>query len=1312
MSFRRISIFLIFILAINTALAQESDDPGGSQAVMTFTVTSANDTNDGTCNATHCSLREAINASNANPDKDTIAFNISGTPPFTIQPATPLPLIFNAVIIDGTTQPGFSGVPLIVLNGNNYTAPAGQEITAVGINILSGGSTVRGLVLNGWKYGGVGMPTGNGNTIEGNYIGTDASGTSAVPNLYGVIIASSANNTIGGTTTAARNIISGNNDDGVNIYGQSATNNLVIGNYIGTDVTGTLALGNGDDGVKIEDSTNNRVGGTTAAERNIIADSLHNGVILKGATTSNNLIQGNVIGADVTGALNLGNRLHGVFVEDATNNSIGGTASGAGNVIAYNDFAGVNVTTGTGNLISSNSIFANNGLGIDLGGDGVTANDADDADTGANSLQNFPILTGATVSNSMVNITGTLTSAPNTTFRLEFFAYQDCDKSGYGEGKIYLGFANATTDGSGQASFNANFDYDVAYGTRLSATATRPNNSTSEFSPCYKIGGNPPIGCSAGQSITVNFKNWMIFGVVQLEVTNTGADYAQLRSFGIHWVQRAPGVLTLDQVTLGGTGPSDPSGKMIWQSGSPAQDANPPTIASADPTESEGNWLDDYVFPPNSVTPLYLDFGGTSTTLPAAFGAAPSDLNGTWFDITCIDRNRPPIADARGVDANGVLMGENQTIVRMTDAAGTMIFVTLDGREGVTNTHDPDGEIVRYLWTIAGITYADGDDVTAGRVSLQLGPGTYTVVLTVYDNKGATDEDEIIVTINVPNPPSYTVTTTDDTNDGVCDTQCSLREAITLSNSTSGQQIILFNIPGSAPYTIQPTSALPTITDPVIIDGWSEPDFSGTPIIELDGSLLTNENGLTITAGNSTVRGLVINRFKNSAVDIQTNGGNYVQGNYLGINVVGTTPFINLNYGISITNSPNNTIGTNADNQNDSLERNIIAFGNTGIHITGSGATNNLIAGNYIGTNSAGTAAIGTGIPGIESVYGIMLHDNASSNIIGGITSVSRNIISGAGIAGMALYSGAMGNQIQGNYIGTDVTGTQNLGNGHYGILIYEPANNNTIGGTTTNAGNIIRFNGEDGILVLAGTGNKISNNITHSNGDLGIDLDLDRDIYTNDGITPNDAGDSDEGGNNLQNFPVLTSASATSSAIMIKGTLNSTANTTYRVEFFANDACDPSGYGEGQIFVGATNVTTNSSGNVNFNVEFVFTAASGQYLTATATDSNNNTSEFSRCRTVVLGSSANDVPERNAFPAADVTLTWNRISWATGYQIEIATDAQFDNAQPPIDIPLDQLSYNWTAPNSGEHYWRVRAKDQNNIWRSWSSPDSFVVMP
>ena len=209
-----------------------------------FTVNSTDDVDDGTCDAAHCSLREAINAANANAGTDTISFNISGAGPHTIQPNFALPTITDPVVIDGTTEPDFAGTPIIELDGTNAGHVDGLVITA-------GNSTVRGLVIN--RFGinpdvGIGillLQTNGGNVIEGNFIGTDVTGTVALGNkFFGVVIENAPNNTIGGTTVEARNIISGNGT-GISLGGPGATGNLVQGNFIGTDVTGTIAVGNG-----------------------------------------------------------------------------------------------------------------------------------------------------------------------------------------------------------------------------------------------------------------------------------------------------------------------------------------------------------------------------------------------------------------------------------------------------------------------------------------------------------------------------------------------------------------------------------------------------------------------------------------------------------------------------------------------------------------------------------------------------------------------------------------------------------------------------------------------------------------------------------------------------------------------------------------------------------------------------------------------------------------------------------------------------------------------------------------------------------
>ena len=431
-----------------------------------FIVTNTNDSGAG-------SLRQAILDANADPGTETIRFNIPGTSVKTITPTSALPTITDTVIIDGTTQPGFSGTPIIELNGSSAAIANGLRITA-------GNSTVKGLVINRFTGHGIWLQTNGNNVIQGNYIGTDASGTLDLGNsLIGVSIDNSPNNTIGGIGVGTRNLISGNNQSGISIIGSNAAGNLVLGNHIGTDVSGTADLGNSFNGISI-DAPNNTIGGTVLQARNIISGNNQSGVSISGGGAGGNLVQGNYIGTAANGISSLGNSSYGVFVATSSDNTIGGTTAGAGNILAFNRDDGVYVISGTGNRILSNAIFSNSGLGIDLGADGVTPNDPGDGDTGANNLQNFPFFTSAVRNGNNVAIAGTLNSTPNQTFRIEFFGTNDLDPTGYGEGQTYLGATDITTDSSGIATFDVTL---AAIGIEyIAATATDPNNNTSEFS--------------------------------------------------------------------------------------------------------------------------------------------------------------------------------------------------------------------------------------------------------------------------------------------------------------------------------------------------------------------------------------------------------------------------------------------------------------------------------------------------------------------------------------------------------------------------------------------------------------------------------------------------------------------------------------------------------------------------------------------------------------------------------------------------------------------------------------------------------------
>jgi CSLREA domain-containing protein len=415
--------------------------PRSALAFSTFTVNSTADTEDATPdgNCSSCTLREAIQEANANnnpTESDRINFNISGTGVHTISPASALPTISEPVIIDGYSQPGSSANTLakatnaklmIELDGTN----AGS--TTVGLDIGAQNSVVRGLVINRFARFGINfLGSASGSKSEGNFIGTDPTGTLDRGNGGIGLAISTSNVVIGGTTPDKRNLISGNQAPGVEMFGFGVEgNNKVQGNLIGTDKNGSANLGNGNAGVFILSGSNNVVGGGSTAAANTIA----------------------------------------------FNGAIGG-AGGSDGVEVLND-------NSTGNRILTNSIFSNEGLGVDLLGPNEddltnvsTPNDSGDIDTGPNGLQNTPSVGSAKTISGTTTIKGTLNSRPGVTYTIQFFS----NPSG-NEGKKFIGTKSISTDGSGHASFTFSPANAVSVGQRVTATATRNSTGdTSEFS--------------------------------------------------------------------------------------------------------------------------------------------------------------------------------------------------------------------------------------------------------------------------------------------------------------------------------------------------------------------------------------------------------------------------------------------------------------------------------------------------------------------------------------------------------------------------------------------------------------------------------------------------------------------------------------------------------------------------------------------------------------------------------------------------------------------------------------------------------------
>jgi parallel beta-helix repeat protein len=514
-------------------------------SAATFTVTNTNDSGAG-------SLRQAIlDANGGGAGPHTIAFDVPGSGVQTITVSTSLPqgTVAAGMTVDGTTQPGYAGTPLIaVVCANvgltgltfNFSSPvtvqglsvggcgtgvgagSGGPITVkssyigvapdgttpvpnnVGISISHAAFTIGGAsgdrcIVSGNTSSGIFIGAFAGGSIQQNYVGTDPSGTIAVPNGIGIQLlgGSGTGVLIGGP--GGENLISGNTTHGIDV--EAAVDVTIQSNLIGTDINGTAALGNGAAG--INGGGPGLVVGGVGAEGNLVSgNSIGMDLFADGM-----IVQGNAVGVDDSGLAPLPNLGHGIVLlsTSAAPNVIGAATPGGpgANHIAYNLGRGVAVTQGSRHTIRGNSIHDNGVLGISLGGsDKPLANDPGDANGFLlNGGQNFPIIESATMVGGDLHIVGTLNSHPSTTFDLDFYANPACSRFPFDfvQGQTWIGATQVTTDASDIAAIDVSIPgLKLEPGARISATATDPQGNTSEFSQRIVVNTAPRYGSAAG----------------------------------------------------------------------------------------------------------------------------------------------------------------------------------------------------------------------------------------------------------------------------------------------------------------------------------------------------------------------------------------------------------------------------------------------------------------------------------------------------------------------------------------------------------------------------------------------------------------------------------------------------------------------------------------------------------------------------------------------------------------------------------------------------------------------------------------------
>ena len=1179
-------------------------------------------------------------------------------------------------------------------------------------NIIAGNSTT------GTSYGIGFWQDADSNTVQGNYVGLGADGSTALSNRFGLTFQNTANtNQIGGSGADEGNVISGN-ATAIYMTGSGVTDNVVEGNLIGTNSDGTAEIGSSGNSININNgASDNRIGGIAAG--NVIAGSGGDAITIWGSGTTGNEVQGNYIGTDVSGTMSWGSANAGVAVSGfATDNRIGGVLVGEGNVIAYNDGDGVRITDSNTirNTIRGNSIYGNVGMGIELGSDGPTTNDggaADDGDTGPNDLTNTMDLHTVTTNGSFINFTGFYDGLVSQTLDIDFYANSGRNATGYSQGERFVGSTTLTVGATGYYQFNGGMAGVVNEGEWVTIVITDAAGNSSEFSRAV-------LATDALGVVVTTAADTVDGDVSDLDSlrADVGADgYISLRE-AILASNVTSGVesilfdISTDDLNYSALSNS----YLIQLSGSVLPHLD--EAVSVDGTSQwgfdgtpvidlDGNGLAGHGFQTDAsnlaIRGLAIrNFDGYGIHIS---GSSTHTIQGNYIG-TDIDGLAASANTAGGIHLSGG--ADDVTIGGTGQNEGNLIaFNQGDGIESFDNGQTIQNNVI-HSNTGSGIRLAtaSGNTITGNHIGTDavgtasgLGNGTFGIELDNSANNqigGSAAADRNVIsgnalegisiwnagsTLNTIQGNYIGVDSTGNTGlgnnaDGIVIGGGAHNNTIG-GDRTSGEGNVISGQLGATSDGIEIDNA--GADNNKIYGNYIGTNFDGTAAIANGRYGVVIYNGVqgTRVGGGLAGQGNIISGNTSYGVIIDGNGvtttsGNYVQGNHIGLNAAGDAPIANLAGGIRITsgaqgnfiggdwnagqgnvisgnggttagiyitgdNSDNNTIqgnliGLSADGStpfandhgiwNQDADGTIIGGDHTaglgnvisgnithGIYLADS-STSVMVQGNWIGTNAAGDGIIGNGFDGVR------IEGGASGNTIGGDRTANLgNVISGNTQVGVHINSGD-NNVVQGNWIGTNAAG-DDLGNTLHGVYFDFNSSGNLIGSTTPAFSNTIAFNsiGVGYKSTAAGSGNSVLRNSIYSNNGLGIDIEGGL-VEDGNGVTDNDTNDGDTGPNDYQNYPRITQADLNGTVLTVSGSLDTDGTSTqYRIEFFGNAAgTQKATNGEGHYYLGTHTVTTDVGGMATFSGVALsgVTLSDGDYVTATATRIEDATSVLS----------------------------------------------------------------------------------------------------